>query len=38
MNKRKLLQIGPSNDEGLWVHSLIENNINPPLRIGTYRV
>lgn len=29
MNKRKLLQIGPSNDEGVWVHSLIENNINP---------
>lgn len=38
MNKGKLLQIGTSNDEGLWEHSVIENSINSPLRIGTYRV
>lgn len=38
MNKGKLLRIGPSNDEGVWAHSLIESSINPPLRIGTYRV
>lgn len=29
MNKGKLLRIGPYNDERVWVHSLIENNINP---------
>lgn len=29
MNKGKFLRIGPSNDEQVWVHSLIENGINP---------
>ena len=24
MNKRKLLQIGPSTDEGVWMHSLMK--------------
>lgn len=38
MNKGKLLQIGLSNDEQVWTYSFIGNDINPPLRIGTYRV
>lgn len=38
MNKGKLLGPGPSNDEQVWAYSFIENDINPPLRIGTYRV
>lgn len=29
MNKGKLLRIGPSDDEGVWAHSLIENSTNP---------
>jgi hypothetical protein len=29
MNKGKLLRIGPSNDEGVSAHSLIENSTNP---------
>lgn len=38
MNKGKLLRIGPSTDEQVWTYSFIGNGINPPLRIGTYRV
>lgn len=38
MNKGKLLRIGPSNDEQVRTYSFIENDINSPLRIGTYRV
>lgn len=38
MNKEKLLRTGPANDEEVWTHSILENVINPPLRIGTYRV
>jgi hypothetical protein len=29
MHERKFERIGPSNDEGVWAHSLIENSINP---------
>ena len=29
MNKGKLLRIGPSNNEGVSAHSLIENSTNP---------
>lgn len=30
-NKSKFLRIGPSNDEQVWTHSLIESSINPPI-------